>query len=78
MARNADPRPDIIIMDHRMPGMTGLEATREILKIAPQIKIIFASADASIEKEALKAGVYKFFHKPVIPKDIIKAINDLS
>ena len=78
MARSANPKPDIILMDHRMPGMTGLEATREILKIAPKIKIIFASADASIEKDALKAGVYKFFHKPVIPKDLIKAINDLS
>jgi PAS domain S-box-containing protein len=78
MVKNARPGLDIIIMDHRMPGMTGLEAAREILKIAPQVKIIFASADAGIKEEAMKAGAYKFLHKPVTPKDIINAINDIS
>jgi signal transduction histidine kinase len=78
MVRNANPRLDIIIMDHRMPGMTGLEATREILTIAPQTRIIFASADAVIEKEALKAGAYKFIHKPISPNDIIHAISEIS
>jgi PAS domain S-box-containing protein len=78
MARNANPGLDVIIMDHRLPDMTGLEVSREILKISPPVKIIFISADASIEKEALKAGAYRFFHKPVALKDIVKAIGDIS
>ncbi len=77
MVKNADPGLDIIIMDHRMPGMSGLEAMREMLKIAPHIKVIFISADMSIEEDALKSGASMFLHKPVIPQDIVQAVNDV-
>ena len=38
-------KPDIIIMDHRLPLKNGIEAMKEILKLEPSMKIIFASAD---------------------------------
>ncbi len=44
----ADPKPDVIIMDYRMPKMDGLSATKEILKKNGNQKIIFASADINI------------------------------
>lgn len=56
--------PDIIIMDHRMLKMNGLEATRELLKLNPDFKIIFASADVSVKREALAAGAKVFLEKP--------------
>lgn len=56
--------PDIIIMDHRMPLKSGLETTRELLKLNPDSKIIFVSADVSVKKEALAAGAVAFFEKP--------------
>lgn len=53
-------KPDIILMDHRMPKKNGLEASKEILSISDHTKIIFASADKSVEEEARSLGVVSF------------------
>ena len=59
-------KPDIIIMDHRMPIKNGIEATKEILNNSTNIKprVIFASADNSIRDLALEIGVKSFKNKP--------------
>ncbi|MHA1670196.1 MAG: response regulator [Promethearchaeota archaeon] len=74
-------KPDIILMDHRMPVKNGIEATREILANSSKIKpkIIFASADKTIKKIALSLGVTSFKDKPFslerLFKNIEKALN---
>ena len=57
--------PDIILMDHRMPGKDGLETTKEMLSINPNCKIIFVSADYSVREKALEAGAIDFLEKPI-------------
>ena len=57
-------KPDVIIVDYRMPIKNGIELTKEILNINKHSKVIFASADARIEKEALSIGVAAFKLKP--------------
>jgi len=59
-------KPDIILMDHRMPIKNGIEATKEILQNSSDIKpkIIFVSADRSIKETALSIGVISFKNKP--------------
>ena len=57
-------RPDVVIMDHRMPVKSGLEATKEILEIEPGAKVVFASADGSVENEARSMGAVSFKKKP--------------
>ena len=57
-------KPDIILMDHRMPIKNGLDAMREILQIDARVKIIFASADISIKVKALSLGACEFLDKP--------------
>ena len=42
-------KPKVIIMDHRMPVMNGLDAMKEILEIDRNTKIIFASADTTMK-----------------------------
>jgi len=70
-------RPDIIIMDHRMPIKDGIEATREILELDPTAKVIVASADVSIEMEALKTGAVAFKKKPFTIKRLVNNIETI-
>ncbi|MCD6467124.1 MAG: response regulator [Methanomicrobia archaeon] len=74
-AYNKGERFDCVIMDYRMPTKDGLEAMREILKLDKIGKIIFASADDSIEKEALKLGAKAFLKKPFGIDTLIGALR---
>jgi CheY-like chemotaxis protein len=75
---NSSPMPDIVITDYRMPTMNGLEAMREILRIKPDTKIIFLSANIEIKEEALEAGAAAFLNKPASIKDIYQAIDSAA
>ena len=70
-----NPKPDLIIMDHRMPIKNGLEATKEILKLDKSARIIFASADKSIKSEALSTGALMFKEKPFSISDLLDSIE---
>ena len=72
-----ETRPDVIIMDHRMPVKSGVEATREILQIDPSAKVIFASADKSIEYEARALGAVAFKTKPFSLERLLKNIDKI-
>jgi two-component system response regulator HydG len=58
---------DLILMDVRMDGMSGIEATRGILAYNPAIPIIIMTAYSAVENavEALKAGAYDYLTKPL-------------
>jgi two-component system chemotaxis response regulator CheY len=71
-------KPDVIIMDHRMPIMNGVEATKQIIKMNPKQKVIFVSADVLVEKEARDAGAIEFLPKPFRMDDLIEKMSKLS
>lgn len=71
------PKPHIVLMDYRMPTVNGIDATVEILKIDPETRIIFLSADIGVKDEALKAGAMIFLKKPASIKDIDNAIGEV-
>jgi two-component system chemotaxis response regulator CheY len=71
-------KPDVIIMDHRMPIMNGVEATKEILRLNPAQKVIFVSADVLVEKEARDAGAVDFLPKPFRMDDLIEKMEKVS
>jgi len=71
-------KPDVIIMDHRMPVMNGVEATREIIRSNPAQKIIFVSADVLIERDARDAGAVEFLPKPFRMDDLIEKMQSVS
>lgn len=64
MYKSFPNKPDVIIMDHRMPIMNGIEASKEILRFDKNAKIIFASADGTVQKEATSIGAISFKGKP--------------
>jgi len=59
--------PDVIIIDHRMPGLSGIETLRRLkARIdAYKTKVVFVTADPLIKEEAQKIGVSLFLQKPV-------------
>lgn len=74
---HANPKPDVIIMDHRMPVMCGLAALKEILRISPSQKVMFVSADASIEEDVRATGALEFLLKPFRMDDLLERLEHL-
>ena len=73
-----EPKPNIIIMDHRMPVMDGLTATKELKKRLPSCFIVFISADETVKASALEAGVDLFMVKPVGIAALLNAVGTLT
>ncbi|RLQ91612.1 response regulator [Falsibacillus albus] len=70
-------KPDIVTMDITMPEMSGLEATKQIMKTDSNAKIIVCSA-MSVQKtvvEAIEAGAKDFIVKPFDEGRVVEAIN---
>ena len=70
-------RPDVTLMDLRMPGMDGIEATKQIRQIDPEAKIIaLTSYDGDQEiYRALEAGVRGYILKESVHTEIVRAIR---
>ncbi len=77
VAKSLQLKPDVVLMDIQMPHKNGIEATREILKSNPAIKIIaLTSANESIYiKKMLEAGAYGYVFKNIDKEELISAIQ---
>lgn len=64
-------RPDLICMDIKIPGLNGLDASREILARLPEVKILMISAydSFSLLQDAIRIGVNGYLLKPVKEED---------
>lgn len=71
-------KPVIVIMDQRMPVKDGVTATQEILKMNPDAKILFGSADLQIKGDAIKAGAKDFLLKPFRIEELLEAIEEID
>ena len=68
-------RPDLVMLDIRLPGISGLDALQEIKKIDPQIQIVIMTAYDNVETTitAMRLRAFDFLPKP-IDLDQVKAI----
>ena len=73
----ASVQPDGVLMDVRMPGMDGLEATRLIKGRWPQVKVIVLSLYAAYQDEALSQGADAFLVKGRPVKDLLDILRNL-
>src|SRR3954451_19532657 len=56
---------DLLISDHRMPVMTGVELLQAVRVLQPILPVVIISADTTAESAAAEAGVTAFFYKPL-------------
>lgn len=73
-----DPeRPGCLVLDVRMPGMSGLELQKELASRSSTLPIIFitAHADVPMAVEAIKAGAVDFVRKPFRDQELIDKIQ---
>jgi FixJ family two-component response regulator len=66
-----------IILDVRMPGVSGLELQKELAKAAIQTPIVFVTGhgDIPMSVQAMKAGAVEFLTKPFRDQDLLDSIN---
>jgi DNA-binding NarL/FixJ family response regulator len=69
-------RPDVVLMDARMPVMDGMEATRLIKERWPEVRVIVLTIHASYRADALAAGADVFLVKGCAAADLTRAILD--
>ncbi len=70
-------KPDVVLMDYRLPIKNGLEAAKELLAIDPNIKIIGMSSDISIKQNFRSIGVLNFLEKPFNTEKVNEIISKL-
>ena len=71
-------RPDIVLMDMVMPVLNGSQATEEIIKRWPDIKVIALTSfnDKDLIKRCLKPGAISYILKNISGEKLIKTIKD--
>jgi len=72
-------RPDVVLMDIAMPGLNGLEATRQLAKLQPGSRIIILSAhcDDAYVKSAVDSSAAGFLHKQDSTHEVCRAIREV-
>jgi DNA-binding NarL/FixJ family response regulator len=73
-------RPDVVLMDVRMPDLDGIAATREVLTVAPKVKVVILT---TFEQDdyifgALNAGASGFLLKRTSPEQLLAAIHTIA
>ncbi len=70
---------DVMMLDIKMPGLSGIDVIKEAAKFTPETKILAISGYDSQEvaEEVLKAGAVDFLHKPQTPDAIELKLKDI-
>lgn len=73
-------RPELVLMDVRMPGRSGHEALRQIRRLAPEARVLMLSAFDGDEEihTALEAGAQGYVLKSATDKELIPAIHAVA
>jgi DNA-binding NarL/FixJ family response regulator len=78
--RTRELRPDVVLMDVRMPDLDGIAATRELLATSPEVKVVILT---TFEQDdyifgALRAGASGFLLKRTSPEELIAAVHTVA
>ena len=70
-------KPDIAVLDFEMPGMSGIEVTRELMKDGHRLRVVICSVYRTTEliEEARRAGASAYVFKDCCARDLLTAIT---
>jgi DNA-binding NarL/FixJ family response regulator len=70
-------RPDVVLMDLSMPGIDGIEATRRILKLRPEVRVVMLTFHSNPDPilEAIDAGAVGYLLKDAEPDEILRGMR---
>jgi len=80
LARIREHRPDLVLMDIRMPDLDGISATREVLASSPDLKVVVLTTFEQDDYifDSLNAGASGFLLKRTKPEELIAAIHTVA
>jgi DNA-binding NarL/FixJ family response regulator len=72
--------PKVVIMDINLPRMNGLQVTRELKQVAPEVAVIMLTAYHDDEQifHSVRAGAAAYFPKDITPRRLIEAVRQVS
>lgn len=75
-----DRLPDVVLMDVNMPGIGGIEATRRIVHVAPDVRVIAVTAmsEEPFPNQLLDAGARGYLSKGCPADELFKAVRDVA
>jgi len=70
-------RPEIVLLDVKLPLINGIDVTRQILQVEPKTHVIVATASDSLDyaREAVRCGIVDYLKKPVSGADLESALR---
>lgn len=73
-------RPHVVLMDINLPGMSGVECVRQLVKRVPGVLVVMLTVFDNTEAifNSLKSGACGYLHKPVRGRELIAAIREVA
>ena len=80
LEQTAAHRPDVVVIDYRLPDGDGVVATRQIREIAPEVRVVMLTGmdDPATRAEALEAGCSAFVAKGARIDDLARAVRSAA
>ena len=78
LARSRTEAPSCLVLDLKMPGLSGLDLQKRMAEAGVEIPIVFLTGHGDIPAtvQAMKAGAVEFLTKPVDEEDLVRAIQE--
>ncbi|HPG19955.1 MAG TPA: response regulator transcription factor, partial [Flexilinea sp.] len=73
-------RPDIVLMDIRLPGQSGIDACEEITQKYPDVKVVMLTSYAEDEMlfSAIRAGASGYLLKQISSEDLVRSLESVA
>ncbi len=77
LSRIGELKPDIVLMDISLPGLSGIEVTRQVRGISPATRVLMLTVheDEGMLRESIRAGAHGYILKQAADEELIQAIR---